>query len=298
MNDMKHYSGFVNIIGKPNVGKSTLVNALLNDRLSIINSKAQTTRHRILGIYNEPQYQIVFSDTPGVIVPKYKLQESMMEFINQALEDADIFLYVINPSDSPDKEPEIFKKIIESGIKTIFVINKSDRFSENYTLNDLLPKWTDYFNENNYLLVSAKEKTGIQELLERIKSELPEGPAYYDKEDFTDRSERFFVSEIIREKILEVYSKEIPYSCEVVVEEFKDTDELLRIRAEIFVNRKSQKSIVIGKGGDKINKVGTEARKDIESFFGKKVFLDLYVKVKENWRDDDRLLKYWGYKSE
>lgn len=298
MKDTKHYSGFVNIIGKPNVGKSTLINAIMNDRLSIINSKAQTTRHRILGIYNEETYQIIFSDTPGIIEPKYKLQKSMMEFLHQALEDADVFLYIINPQDSPEKEPEILSKVLESGIKTIFVINKADRFSENYTLLDLLPKWEKYFDKYKYVLTSAKDKTGIEELIELIKNELPEGPAYFGKDDFTDKSERFFVSEIIREKILDVYSKEIPYSCEVVVEEFKDTEEILRIRAEIFVNRKSQKSIVIGKGGEKINKVGTEARKDIESFFKKKVFLDLYVKVKENWRDDDRLLKYWGYINE
>lgn len=298
MENKIHFSGFVNILGKPNVGKSTLVNALMNDKLSIINSKAQTTRHRILGIYNEPQYQIVFSDTPGIIDPKYKLQKSMMDFVHMALEDADLFLYVINPGDVPEKEPEILDKILSSKVPVLFVINKADKFTEESGLNELLPKWENYLINDNYVAVSAKEKSGIDLLLEKVKKLMPEGPAYFDKSDFTDKSERFFASEIIRGKILDTYSKEIPYSCEVVVEEFKDTEELLRIRAEIFVNRQSQKSIVIGKGGEKINKVGTEARKDMEEFFGKRVFLDLYVKVKENWRDDDRMLKYWGYRTD
>ncbi len=291
-----HKSGFVNIIGKPNVGKSTLMNALVGDKLSIITSKAQTTRHRIFGIVNGDDFQIVFSDTPGIIKPNYKMQESMMGFVRTSLEDADVFLYMIDPKDTIENQPNEFEIIQKTEIPSLLVINKIDRYSEK-ELQELTKKWkSSDFNFTDCLEISALNNVNVDLLMNKILNLLPNGPAYYPKDALTDKPERFFVTEIIREKIFRNYKQEVPYSCEVVVEEFKEDEELIRIRAEIYVNRKTQKPIIIGKNASKIKQVSIEARADIEQFFGKKVFMEIYVRVKENWRDDDRMLRSLGYK--
>lgn len=292
-----HKSGFVNIVGNPNVGKSTLMNALVGEKISIITSKAQTTRHRILGIVNGEDFQIVFSDTPGVLKPNYRLQESMLSFSRSALTDADVLLYVADVFDNHEKNLDFIEKVNQNPANTILAINKIDLINQE-KLEELVDRWEAVLPKAEIFPISATEKFNIEPLFNRIKELLPESPPYFDKDQLTDKSERFFVTEIIREKILLNYEKEIPYSVEVVVEEFKEEENLLRIHAVIYVERDSQKGIIIGKGGKAIKKVGSAARKDIEAFFGKKVFLELFVKVEKDWRNKEIKLKSFGYRPE
>ncbi|MGQ0829713.1 MAG: GTPase Era [Bacteroidota bacterium] len=291
---MAHKAGFVNIIGSPNVGKSTLMNALVGERISIITSKAQTTRHRIMGIVNGEDFQIVYSDTPGVLKPNYKLQESMMEFVHTALTDADIILFVTDIYEDIKIEEKILNKIKNAGAKVLLLVNKIDLATQE-KLEEKVNYWKNEVPNSEVIPVSALEKFNINYIFDRIIALLPEGPAYYDKDQLTDKPEKFFVSEIIREKILKNYKKEIPYSVEVVVESFKDEETIIKIRAEIMVVRDSQKGIIIGHQGKALKKVGTEARKDMEDFFQKKIFLELFVKVNKDWRDNDNQLKRFGY---
>ena len=289
----KHKSGFVNIIGNPNVGKSTLMNALVGEKLSIITSKAQTTRHRIMGIVSGDDFQIVYSDTPGIIKPNYKLQESMMGFVDSAMSDADIFLYIVEKR-AGLKDEHIAEKLKKSATPFIIIVNKIDLSSQEEVMANI-KFWQSEFPNANIIPISATENFNIQRVLDVIIEKLPESPAYFDKEQLTDKSERFFVSEIIREKILTTYQKEIPYSTEVEVQSFKEEEHLIRIEAEIYVTRQSQKGILIGHEGKMLKKVGTEARKDMEAFFGKKIFISLFVKVKKDWRDSEQELKRFGY---
>ncbi|HKL09548.1 MAG TPA: GTPase Era [Bacteroidales bacterium] len=291
---MPHKSGFVNIIGNPNVGKSTIMNQMVGEKLSIITPKAQTTRHRILGIVNSDDYQIVYSDTPGILKPSYKLQEKMMRFVGSAFEDADIFLYVTDVVEKMDKNQQYIDKLLQTKVPILLLINKID-LSNQEELNVLVEKWEKILPKAEVIPVSATNNFNLEQVFRRILEWLPEGPAFYPKDSLTDKTERFFVSEIIREKILYNYRKEIPYSVEVEVEEFKETEELLRIAATINVIRPSQKGIIIGHKGQALKKTGTEARKDIEQFFGKKVFIELFVKVSKDWRDKERDLKDFGY---
>lgn len=291
---MKHKSGFVNIIGNPNVGKSTLLNVFMGGKLSIITNKAQTTRHRILGILNEDEYQIMFSDTPGVIKPAYALQEHMMGFVKTALEDADILVYLIELGEKSLKDEALFKRINKSDVPVLLLINKIDKGNEN-VLAEALIHWKDLLPKAEIFAISALENFGVQEVLNRIIELLPEGPAYYDKDQFTDKPERFFVNESIREKILLHYKKEVPYSVEVMTEEFLESEEIIRIRSVILVERETQKGIIIGHKGSAIKRVGIEARQDLEKFFDKKVHLELFVKVSKDWRTDDRALRRFGY---
>ncbi|MDX5404874.1 MAG: GTPase Era [Bacteroidota bacterium] len=291
---MAHKAGFVNIIGNPNVGKSTLMNALVGERLSIITPKAQTTPHRIFGILNDEDHQIVFSDTPGVIQPSYALQEKMMDFVHSAFEDADVFLYMVEPGDRALKDATFFKKLQETEYPVLLVINKIDTIDQK-KLEDEVAYWKEHLPKAEIYPISAINQFATEQLLERIIELVPESPPYFDKDALTDRSERFFVSEIIREKILLNYQKEIPYSVEVIVEEFKESDDIIRIRANIYVARDSQKGIIIGHQGKPLKKVGTEARKTMEEFFQKKVFLDLFVKVAKDWRENDQKLRRFGY---
>jgi GTP-binding protein Era len=291
---MAHKAGFVNIIGNPNVGKSTLSNKLIGERLSIITSKAQTTRHRIFGIVNEDDYQIIFSDTPGVLKPNYKLQESMLRFSQSALRDADILLYITDPYEKPDKNDEFLEKVKHTSVPIIIVINKIDLIDEE-RLNEIIDYWKKQLPDAEIFPISALHDFNIDNLMKRIIELLPESPPFYDKDMLTDKPEKFFIAEIIREKILLNYKKEIPYSVEVEIEEFKEYDERVDIRAVIHVTRNSQKGIIIGHQGSALKKVGTEARKDMELFLQKKVFLQLYVKVSKDWRDKDNLLKQFGY---
>lgn len=290
-----HKAGFVNIIGNPNVGKSTLMNALVGERISIITSKSQTTRHRIMGIVNGEDFQIVYSDTPGVLKPNYRLQESMLEASESALTDADILLYVTDTVETYDKNPEFLEKAKRSGVPTFLIINKIDLLPDQKELEALVEKWHSILPDANIIPLCAKEKFGVDMLLSGIKAKLPENPPYFDKDALTDRPARFFVTEIIREKILELYDKEIPYSSEVVVERFKEESSLIRINAVIYVERESQKGIIIGKGGSMLKKTGMAARAEIERFFDKKVFLELFVKVEKDWRNRDKQLKNFGY---
>ncbi len=293
-----HKSGFVNIVGNPNVGKSTLMNALVGERLSIITSKAQTTRHRILGILNgtveDVDYQIVFSDTPGVLKPNYKLQEQMLDFSQSALVDADVLLYVTDVQDTADKNADFLEKVKTNRAHIILLINKIDLTTQE-TLENLVAFWHKQLPQAEIIPISAQEKFGVHALLNRLIELLPECPPFFDKDQLTDKPERFFVNEIIREKILLHYDKEIPYSVEVEVESFKEEADLVRIGAIIFVERDSQKGIIIGKAGKSIKQVGTESRKDIEKFLGKKVFLELFVKVDKDWRQKDSRLRHYGY---
>jgi GTP-binding protein Era len=291
---MAHKAGFVNIIGSPNVGKSTLMNVLVGERLSIITSKAQTTRHRIMGIVNGEDFQIVYSDTPGVLKPNYKLQESMMEFVHTALTDADVILFVTDIYEDIKIEEKILNKIKNAGAKVLLLINKIDLATQE-KLEEKVAYWKNEVPNSEVIPVSALEKFNVNYIFDRILANLPEGPGFYDKDQLTDKPEKFFVSEIIREKILTNYKKEIPYSVEVIVESFKDEEKIIKIRAEIIVVRDSQKGIIIGHQGKALKKVGTEARKDIEGFFGKQVFLELFVKVNKDWRDSDTQLKRFGY---
>ncbi|MBQ2025595.1 MAG: GTPase Era [Paludibacteraceae bacterium] len=290
-----HKAGFVNIIGNPNVGKSTLMNALVGERISIITSKSQTTRHRIMGIVNGEDFQIVYSDTPGVLKPNYRLQESMMEASTSALKDADVLLYVTDTVESYDKNLDFLEKAKNSGIPTFLIINKIDLLSSQQALEELVAKWKVILPEAEIVPICAIEKFNIEQLLIRIKELLPESPPYFDKDALTDRPARFFVNEIIREKILENYDKEIPYSTEVVVEQFHEEAKLIKIHATIYVERESQKGIIIGKRGAMLKKVGMSARTEIEAFFEKKVFLELFVKVEKDWRNKDKQLKLFGY---
>ena len=297
----KHYSGFVNIIGKPNVGKSTLMNVLLGEQMSVITHKPQTTRHRILGIMNGKDYQIVFSDTPGYINdPSYKMQETMNAFVKGTAEDADVMILVLDPTDKEPIDEDLLAMLQKVEVPLILVLNKVDLLSEAELLQQL-KHWNEKITFTECVPLSALKKKNINVLTDVIRKHLPEGPQYYPKDQLTDRSERFFVSEIIRGKILLQYKQEIPYSAEVAVMNFKQKEKnghpLIVIEGHIFVARKTQKSIIIGKGGSAIKKLGTEARKDIERFLGKKVYLELHVKVKENWRNDDKMLKYFGYKN-
>ena len=291
---MPHKSGFVNIIGNPNVGKSTIMNQMVGEKLSIITPKAQTTRHRILGIVNSDDYQIVYSDTPGILKPNYKLQEKMMRFVGSAFEDADIILYVTDVVEKMDKNQQYIDKLSQTNVPVLLLINKID-LSNQEELETLVDIWKKILPKAEIIPVSATKNFNLDQVFKRILELLPEGPAYYPKDSLTDKTERFFVSEIIREKILNNYRKEIPYSVEVEVEEFKETEKLLRIRAIINVIRPSQKGIIIGHKGQALKKTGTEAREDIEDFFGKKVFLELFVKVSKDWRDKEKNLKDFGY---
>ena len=290
-----HKSGFVNIVGNPNVGKSTLMNALVGERISIITSKAQTTRHRILGIVNGDDFQIVYSDTPGVLKPNYRLQESMLSFSRSALSDADVLLYVTDVFDTYDKNEDFVEKVNLNPAPLILIINKIDLIDQP-RLEELVEKWKTLVPRAEIYPVSALEKFNVEPLFARIKDLLPESPPFFDKDQLTDKSERFFVTEIIREKILLNYDKEIPYSVEVEVEQFKEEGNLIRINAVIYVERDSQKGIIIGHGGKSLKKVGTDARKDMEAFFEKKVFLELFVKVEKDWRNKDTNLRGFGYK--
>ena len=290
-----HKSGFVNIIGNPNVGKSTLMNSLVGEKLSIITSKAQTTRHRILGIVNGENFQLVLSDTPGIIKPNYELQASMMDFVKIAIDDADIIIYMIEVGESTLKDKELYNKIKSSKIPVLLVINKIDLTNQN-NLEEEVDKWKGVLPNAEVFPISALQKFQIENLLQRIIELLPESPAYFPKDQLTDKPERFFVNEIIREKILLNYKKEIPYSVEVITEEFKEDETIIRIRSIIMVERDSQKGIIIGHKGDALKNIGIQARKDLEDFFGKQIHIELYVKVNKNWRNNQRQLKRFGYK--
>ena len=291
---MVHKSGFVNIIGNPNVGKSTLMNALVGEKLSIITSKAQTTRHRILGIVNHDDYQIVLSDTPGIIKPAYELQSSMMDFVKSALDDADILIYMVEVGEKELKNEGFFNKIINSSIPVILLLNKIDTSSQE-EVEEKVEYWKAKVPNALVFVISALERFNVDSLFEKIIELLPEGPAYYPKDQLTDKPERFFVNEKIREKILIHYKKEIPYSVEVETEEFTEEEHIVRIRSVIMVERDTQKGIIIGHKGSAIKRVGAEARKDLEKFFEKKVYIELYVKVNKNWRSDNTQLKRFGY---
>ncbi len=291
---MQHKAGFVNIVGNPNVGKSTLMNQLVGEQISIATFKAQTTRHRIMGIVNTPEAQVVFSDTPGVLKPNYKMQEMMLAFSESALADADILLYVTDVRETPTKNMDFLEKVSKMEIPVILLINKIDE-SEQNQLGDLVETWHKLLPKAEILPISAKNKFGTEILMKRILELLPESPAYFDKDQLTDKPAKFFVSEIIREKILRYYDKEIPYSVEVAVERFKEDDRLIRINAVIYVERDSQKGIIIGHQGQALKKVSAEARKSLEKFFGKKIFLETYVKVDKDWRSSKRELRLFGY---
>ena len=292
-----HKAGFVNIVGNPNVGKSTLMNQLVGERISIATFKAQTTRHRIMGIVNTDDMQIVFSDTPGVLKPNYKMQEMMLAFSESALADADVLLYVTDVIENPEKNMEFLEKVKKMKIPVLLLINKIDQ-SDPKKLGDIVEKWHSLLPNAEILPISAKNKFGVDMLLKRIKELLPESPAFFDKDQLTDKPARFFVSEIIREKILLYYDKEIPYAVEVRVERFKEDDTRIHINAVIYVERDSQKGIIIGHQGVALKKVNTESRKALEKFFGKKIFLETFVKVDKDWRSSQRELDAFGYNPE
>ena len=293
---MEHKSGFVNIIGNPNVGKSTLMNAMVGERLSIITPKAQTTRHRIFGILNEPEYQIVFSDTPGVIQPAYKMQEHMMKFVSDAFEDADVFLYLVEPGDRALKDEGFFQKLATTTVPVLLIVNKIDTTTQE-ALEEEVGYWQTSLPNAEIIPISALEGANTDYLLSRLKELVPVSPPYFDKDALTDKTERFFVSEIIREQSLLNYKKEIPYSVEVDVEEFKEEEDIIRMRCIIYVARDSQKGILIGHKGSRLKAVGIGARKQLEAFFAKKVHVETFVKVKKNWRDNDLQLKRFGYRN-
>ncbi len=290
-----HKSGFVNIVGNPNVGKSTLMNDLVGERVSIITSKAQTTRHRIMGIVNTPEYQIVFSDTPGVLKPKYKMQEGMLAFSESALTDADILLYVTDVVEDPTKNADFLAKVAKEKIPVLLVINKIDLLKGNGELEAIIARWRELLPQAEIFPTSATEHFNVGNLMNRIVELLPAGEPYFGKDALTDKPARFFVTEIIREKILLNYDKEVPYSAEVIVEKFEEKDNSIHIMAVVYVERDSQKGILIGRQGSMLKKVGTEARKDIQTFFGKSVYLELFVKVEPNWRNRENKLRQFGY---
>ena len=291
----KHKSGFVNIVGNPNVGKSTLMNDLVGERISIITSKAQTTRHRIMGIVNTDEYQIVFSDTPGVLKPKYKLQESMLGFSEEALTDADVLLYVTDVVEEPSKNADFLARVAKEKVPVLLVINKIDLLKGNDQLEPIVARWHELLPNAEIFPTSAKEHFNVANLMNRIVELLPEAEPYFGKDALTDKPARFFVTEIIREKILLNYDKEVPYSAEVVVEKFEEKEKSIHIMAVIYVERDSQKGILIGHSGSRLKKVGIEARKDIETFFGKSVYLELFVKVEPDWRNRENKLRSFGY---
>ncbi|AWX43953.1 GTPase Era [Flagellimonas maritima] len=290
----KHKSGFVNIIGNPNVGKSTLMNAFVGEKLSIITSKAQTTRHRILGIVNGDDFQVILSDTPGIIKPAYELQSSMMNFVKLAFEDADVMLYMVEIGEKALKDEAFFRKIQNSKIPVLLLLNKIDT-SEQHILEEQIQHWQELLPTAEIHPISALENFNVKQVFERILELLPEAPPYYPKDQLTDKPERFFVNETIREKILMHYKKEIPYAVEVETEEFFEDDDIIRIRSIIMVERDTQKGIIIGHKGSALKRVGVEARKDLEKFFSKQVHIELYVKVNKNWRSNSRQLKRFGY---
>ena len=290
-------SGFVNIIGNPNVGKSTLMNLLVGERISIATFKAQTTRHRIMGIVNTPEMQICFSDTPGVLKPNYKLQEQMLQFSESALQDADVLLYVTDMVETPDKNSDFLDKVKRMTVPVLVLINKID-LSDQKALGEKVELWHEALPEAEIVPISALHKFNVDNVLKRIQELLPESPAYFDKDQWTDKPARFFVTEIIREKILLYYDKEVPYSVEVVVEQFKETDRNIHINAVIYVERESQKGIIIGHQGVALKRVSTEARKSLEKFFGKSIYLEVFVKVDKDWRQSDRAMKAYGYNLE
>ena len=294
-NPIQHKAGFVNIVGNPNVGKSTLMNDLVGERISIITSKAQTTRHRITGIVNTPEYQIVFSDTPGVLKPKYKLQESMLGFSEGALTDADILLYVTDVVEDPEKNKDFLDRVAKEDIPVLLVINKIDLLKNQDELQTLVDKWHERLPKAEVFPVSAIEQFNVDNLKKRIIELLPVSPPFFGKDALTDKPARFFVTEIIREKLLLNYDKEIPYSSEVLVEKFEEKEGSIHIMSVIYVERDTQKGIIIGKGGEKIKKVGIEARQDIERFFGKRVYLEIFVKVEKDWRNRENKLRQFGY---
>lgn len=290
-----HKAGFVNIVGKPNAGKSTLLNRLMGEKLAIVTQKAQTTRHRIFGIYNEDDLQIVFSDTPGVLEPKYELQEKMMDFVKDSLQDADVFLFIVDSTDKSEPSEFLIDKLNKIPVPVLILLNKIDRSNQEH-LNTMIDEWHKRIPKAEILPISALEGFNTEYILPKLKSLLPENPPYYDKDQFTDKSERFFVNEAIREKILLNYEKEIPYSVEVATEQFKENEGIIFIDTVIYVERETQKGILIGHKGEAIKKVGTQARLDLEQFFGKKIHLNLFVKVKKDWRKNERDLKNFGYR--
>jgi len=292
---MTHKAGFVNIIGNPNVGKSTLMNALVGERLSIITSKAQTTRHRILGIVNGDDFQILFSDTPGIIKPAYELQESMMNFVKSAFDDADVLIYMVEMGEKELKDEHFFKRITNSKIPVLLLINKIDKATQE-DVEEKLAYWQEKVPNAEVFLISALEKFNVEGVFNAILDKLPESPAFYPKDQLTDKPERFFVNEAIREKILMHYKKEIPYAVEIETEEFVETDKIIKIRSIIMVERSTQKGIIIGHKGSALKRVGTEARKDLQKFFQKKIHLELYVKVNKDWRNNKNQLRRFGYK--
>lgn len=294
MAEKAHKAGFVNIIGRPNVGKSTLMNVLIGERLSIISSKAQTTRHRIMGMINDDDYQIVFSDTPGMLKPKYELHKNMMSFVSMSLEDADVILFVTDLFETDNEIEDIIRKINDSGVPVLLVINKID-LNKGDKLEEVTAYWTDRLKTDAIIPISATEKFNTERILQEILDRLPVHEPYYDKDELTTRPERFFASEIIREKIFLNYKKEIPYSTEVAIEEFVEDKKIIRMRAIIYVERNSQKGIIIGEGGKALKNIGIQAREEMEAFFGKKVFLETYVKVEDDWRKDERKLRKFGY---
>ncbi|HRG00947.1 MAG: GTPase Era [Bacteroidia bacterium] len=296
MSQNPHKSGFVSIIGCPNVGKSTLMNVLVGEKLSIITSKAQTTRHRIMGIVSGDDYQIVFSDTPGILKPNYKLQEKMMEFVVSALSDADVFLLIVDIYEDIVLDEKYLEKLKKTKTPVLLLLNKIDMATQE-VLDTKMAEWREKLPNAEIIPISALKKFNLENVMYRIVQLLPVGEAFYDKDTLTDKPEKFFVSEIIREKILLQYKKEIPYSVEVIVNSFKDEENLLKIQADILVERESQKAIIIGHKGEALKKVGTRAREDAEKFFGKKIFLELYVKVVKDWRNNDSNLKNFGYQS-
>lgn len=290
-----HKAGFVNIVGNPNVGKSTIMNRMVGEKLSIITSKAQTTRHRIHGIVNGDDFQIVYSDTPGILTPKYKLQENMLKAARSALLDADILIYVTDITEEPGLREDIAGKLHNAGLPIILVLNKVD-LCDQEKVKQLFTDWSAVLPGAEFVPMSATEGFNLDRLFNLILEKLPENPPFYSKDSITDKSERFFAGEIIREKILLYYRQEIPYSVEIEIEEFKDTPKIIHIRSVIYVERDTQKGIIIGKAGSSLKKTGTEARKEMEKFFGKKVFLELFVKVRKDWRNNDRMLKGFGYR--
>lgn len=289
-----HKAGFVSIVGKPNVGKSTLINRLVGERLAIVTAKAQTTRHRILGIINEPSYQIIFSDTPGIIKPKYELHRSMMHMVDESFEDADVVLFMTDIHEKFDEE-DVLDRLGKTQAPVILLINKVDQ-SNQQQVEDKIQYWQSHFQAADYIPISALHDFNIPKIFDLILERLPEHPPYYDKTSLTDKPEKFFAAEIIREKIFQYYEQEVPYSCEVEIEAFKENEEIIHMSAVIMVERDSQKSIVIGRKGSMLKKIGTEARKDLERFFMKKVHLEQFVKVVPNWRKEERLLKQFGYR--
>ena len=292
-----HRAGFVNIVGNPNVGKSTLMNLLVGERISIATFKAQTTRHRIMGILNTPEMQICFSDTPGVLKPNYKLQEQMLQFSESALQDADVLLYVTDMVETPDKNAEFLEKVQRMTVPVLVLINKID-ISDQKVLTQKVEEWHAVLPKAEIIPISALHKFNVDVVLKRIQELLPESPAYFDKDQWTDKPARFFVTEIIREKILLYYDKEIPYSVEVVVEQFKETEKNIHINAVIYVERESQKGIIIGHQGVALKRVSSEARKSLEKFFGKSIYLEVFVKVDKDWRQSERAMKSYGYQLE